>query len=106
MPTKKTEKKAAPKVVKPKAVKPVEEPVEAIESAPVAEPVNTPSGVSIELGKHYEHEGNVITFTSLKPVTAQKLSVVGGCQVTEDYPLESLEGVEPLDVQEAYARVF
>lgn len=70
--------------------------------APVAE--DAPSWTPV-LGEKVEHDGNIIAITSFDPLEATVYRREGGVQTFNPYPLDSLEGVTPVDIQEVYRRI-
>jgi len=50
--------------------------------------------------------GALIKIMSLDPLEAVSYERLNGVQVTENYPIESLDGAEPITMQEVYERAF
>lgn len=90
----------------PHLVKKVREPKVVVAEEPVEAPTEVSADWTPVLGEFCEHNGEVIALTSLDPLTATVYRREGGVQTTNDYPLESLDDVQPLTKEEAYRRVF
>jgi hypothetical protein len=99
MPKKPVEKPAekAPKPVK--VIKKAKPEVEAVPKAPKVafQPI---------LGEKYQHDGNIIAFTSLAPLQATVYRTQGSVVTTNNYPMDSLEDVQPISKEEVYRRLY
>ena len=94
------------KVRAPKAVEAQAEIPAKASDAPSVEGLGQPISWTPFVGEMVEHNGEIIAITNLEPLEATVYRREGGVQTTNDYPLESLDGVKPIDIQEAYRRVF